>query len=81
MERETGRMLLLLVGKYRNEKFVILLKNLLYVFLVSDRQRDKERDWKDAVNGIPVTRVSMMAGGQITKKQTSSEHPTLRTSL
>ena len=49
--------------------------------LVSDRQRDKERGWKDAGGGIPVTRVSMMAGGQITKKQTSSEHPTLRTSL
>ena len=33
------------------------------------------------VVGIPVTRVSMMAGGQITKKQTSSEQPTLPTSL
>ena len=30
MEREAGRMLLVVVGTYLKEKFVILLKNLLH---------------------------------------------------
>ena len=49
MEREAGRMLLvLLVGKHLRDKIVFILKKSFLCFFLGEWQRDGERDWKDA---------------------------------
>ena len=48
MDREAGRMLLLLVGKHPRDKIAFLFKKYFLCFFLSEWQRDGERGWKGA---------------------------------